>query len=88
MTKRRGNNEGSIHRLPSGTWRAQVRLNGKRLGFTSETQRKAQEWFKNIRLQIDDGLTYSSSKTTVGEFYGVMALKFKRVKTFYNLDAV
>jgi len=68
MTRRRGNNEGSVYQLPSGAWRAQIRLNGNRLGETFKTQRKAQDWLKKIRVQIDDGLTYSSLKTTVSEF--------------------
>lgn len=68
MAKRRGNKEGSIYQLPNGTWRAQVRLNGERLGFTADTRKKAQEWLKKIQAQIDDGLTYSSSKITVSEF--------------------
>jgi len=42
MAKKRGNSEGTIHRLPSGSWRAQVSLEGRRLSHTSQTRQEAQ----------------------------------------------
>jgi len=68
MAKKRANNEGTTHRLKSGTWRAQVSLNGQRLSFTSKTQYECHEWIKKTNGQIDDGMTYTSTRTTLREF--------------------
>ncbi len=68
MTKKRGNNEGSISRRPSGAWRAQVTLNGRRLSFTADSRRECQDWLKKTIHQIDDGLTFANTKITVEEF--------------------
>ena len=38
MAKKKGNNEGTITKLPSGSYRAQVTLEGQRLSFTSKTR--------------------------------------------------
>jgi len=68
MPKRRSANEGTIYQLPSGTWRAQVSLSGRRLSHTSDTQSQAREWIRDTLAQIEQGLTYSSTTTTLGEF--------------------
>ena len=68
MAKRRGNHEGSIHKLPSGSWRVQTTLNGHRLNFTAKTRQEVQEWLKKTIGQIDDGMTYASTKITVEEY--------------------
>ena len=46
MAKKRGNNEGSIHKRPNGTWRAQVSLSGTRLSFTANSRAECQTWIK------------------------------------------
>lgn len=66
--KIRGKKEGSIHRLPSGSWRAQVTLQGRRLGFTAKTRRECQEWIKKTQGQIDEGMTFASTKITLAEY--------------------
>lgn len=68
MTTKRGNNEGTIHRLPSGSFRAQVTLNGRRLGHTAKTRKECADWLRKTLGQIDDGMTYSSTKITLEEF--------------------
>ena len=68
MTKKRGNNEGSIHKLPSGRWRAQMTLEGQRLGCVFNTQREGLEWIRKTRGQIDDGMTYTSTQLSLGEY--------------------
>ncbi len=40
MTNRRGNHEGSIRKLPSGSFRVQVTINGKRIRFSAPNARK------------------------------------------------
>ncbi|RPI86534.1 MAG: hypothetical protein EHM41_08200 [Chloroflexi bacterium] len=44
MAKRRGNLEGSIHKLPSGNWRAQLNIVCKRLSHTGQS---AEEDYRN-----------------------------------------
>lgn len=68
MTTKRGNKEGTIYRRPNGKWRAQISLNGGRLGFTGNTRIEAQEWLRATQNQIDSGLTLKGAKTTYGEF--------------------
>jgi integrase len=68
MAKKRGNGEGSIHKRANGNWEVQVSLEGRRLGRTFGTQRECQEWLKKTRGQIDDGMTFSSTKLRLGEY--------------------
>ena len=66
--KIRGRNEGSISKRPNGKWRAQVSLNGKRLSFSAKTKEECFAWLRKTQNQIDEGLTYDSSKTTLAEY--------------------
>jgi integrase len=68
MAKKRGNGEGSIYKRPNGTWSVQATLQGRRLSQTFKTQRECQEWLKKTRGQIDDGMTFSSTKLRLGEY--------------------
>jgi integrase len=68
MTRKRGNNEGSIHKLPNGRWRGQVSHEGHRLSKVFHTQRECQEWVRKNHNQIEDGMTYTSTKLTLGEY--------------------
>ena len=68
MAKKRGNNEGSIHRRPNGSWRAQVTLQGRRLSHTANTRRECQDWLKKTIGQIDDGMTVAGTKISLGEY--------------------
>lgn len=68
MSKKRGNNEGSIYKRKNGTWRAQVTLDGKRLNFTGKTRKECQDWIRNILAEIDDGLNYAHTIVTVEEY--------------------
>jgi integrase len=91
MAKKRGNNEGSIHRRPTGTWRAQVTLNGRRLSFTADTRHDCQEWLKKTSGQIDGGLTFASTRITLGEFLSgwLSSLKpSKRPRTWTHYEQV
>lgn len=68
MAKRRGNNEGSIYKRPDDTWRAQVTLDGRRLSFSSKKRKECQEWLREIKNQIDEGLNYESTKVSLQGF--------------------
>ncbi len=64
---KRGNNEGTFHKLPNGKWPAQVTLEGRRLGHFFNTRGECQEWIRKTRDQIDDGLTIASAQQPLGE---------------------
>lgn len=68
MAKKRGKGEGTIYRRTNGTWRAQVTLDGHRLSFTADSWRECREWIRNTLGQIDDGLTYASTKISIQEY--------------------
>jgi integrase len=68
MTKKRGNNEGSVYKLPNGRWRGQVSHEGHRLSKVFPTQRECLDWVRKNRNQIDDGMTYSSTQLTISEY--------------------
>jgi integrase len=68
MAKRRGNKEGSIHQRDNGTWRAQVTVDGRRLSFSSKTRHEVQVWLKKTTVEIDEGMTYESTKLTFNEY--------------------
>src|SRR5450759_4514736 len=80
MAKIRGKNEGSILQLESGTWRAQVSLQGRRLGFTSKTRRECQEWIKKTINQIDKGMTFASTTVTLAEYLQGWLISIKASK--------
>ncbi len=62
MANKRGNNEGTIHKLPNGRWRAQVTLNSHRISHVFKTRGECQEWIRKTRGQIDDGMSYTSTQ--------------------------
>lgn len=68
MTRRRGNNEGTIHKRSNGVWRAQISIRGKRLSRNCKTRKECQDWLKEKVKQIDAGLTYDSANITLKEF--------------------
>lgn len=68
MAKKRSSGEGTLKQLPSGNWRAQVSLKGRRLSHTAKNQQAAREWIRSMQGQIEQGLTYDDEHTTVGKF--------------------
>lgn len=68
MARRRGNNEGSITQRPNGSWRAQVRVDGKRLSYGAETRKMCQEWLKKMIGQVDSGLSLTGALMKFSEF--------------------
>jgi integrase len=55
-------------KLPSGSFRAQVTIDGKRLGHTGRTRSECQAWLRKMLDEIDNGMTYRSSQITLGDF--------------------
>jgi integrase len=68
MTRRRGNNEGSISPRSNGTWRAQVTLQGRRLSFTAKTRRDCQEWIRQTQGQVDNGMTFAGYRQCLADY--------------------
>src|SRR4030067_3631447 len=68
MAKKRGTGEESIRKRPNGTFEVQVTLEGRRLSRTFKTQRECLEWQKKVRNQIDDGMTFKSTRFTLQEY--------------------
>lgn len=68
MVSRRGNNEGTVEKLPSGSWRARVSVDGRRLSATRRTRNEALGWIREVTGQVEAGLTYDASTTSLGSF--------------------
>ncbi|MHB8933142.1 MAG: site-specific integrase [Bellilinea sp.] len=64
---KRGHGEGSLYKRSNGTYRAQVTIEGNRVGKTFKLRKDAQDWIATINGQVKQGLTYNSAKTTVDE---------------------
>ncbi len=92
MSKRRANQEGSIHfRKEDGTWRAQITLDGHRLSYTAKTKRECQEWLKKTISQIDGGLSYMGANMKFSEYldnWMKMIKENRRQKTYAQYEVV
>jgi len=76
----RSHGEGSLSHRSNGTWLAQVSIEGKRVSHTFKLRKDAQEWLTSTTGQVRQGLTYSSSKTTVDELLTIW-LAMKKTKS-------
>lgn len=68
MSKRRGNQEGTIYQRANGKWRAQITIQGKRLSYTAENRKEAQKWVRQTRNEMERGLTHEGATITFGEW--------------------
>lgn len=68
MAKIRSRNEGSVFQRPDGKWRAQVSIDGRRLSFLADTKKAGLAWILETKNQIDSGLTFQATGTTLKEF--------------------
>jgi len=68
MTRKRGQNEGSIYKRKDGLWVAQVTIQGKHTSKYFKLQSEASKWLHNTRTQIQDGLTLAGAQTTLKDF--------------------
>jgi integrase len=64
----RSRGEGSLYQLPSGTWRGQVTIEGRRLSYTARTKNEVVTWIRSTTDQVEKGLTWSAAKTTMEKF--------------------
>lgn len=65
---RRGKNEGSIYRRNNGSWRAQISIDGKRLGFTADSRAECNDWLRRTMDLIDHGMTFQSRNLSLREY--------------------
>jgi len=68
MSRRRGNNEGSIYQRKDGLWCGQVSLEGRRLTKYGKSQKEVRQWIKEMLAKIDGGLTYEGTEITLERF--------------------
>ena len=77
MPKRRGNNEGTLHKRSSGSWRASVSVDGRRIWRTFKNKREAQAWLRQTLEEIDQGLSFDGSQTSLNEFMSKWLVSIK-----------
>ena len=65
---KRGNNEGTIYQLPSGSWRAQIYIKGHRIGKTNKSKREAQLWLRKMLEKTTNGYTGKGSSVLYKDF--------------------
>ncbi len=68
MAKRRSNNEGTIYKRLHGKWRAQVTIGGQRLSYTGNSLKECQKWIREIRIQVDNGLTDKGTEMRLEDY--------------------
>ena len=66
--KIRGRNEGSIYQRSSGSWRAQISLNGKRISFSAKTKTECQKWSREKQFHLDQGYDHHGGKIILGTY--------------------
>ncbi len=66
--KIRGRNEGSIHKRSYGAYRAQIYLDGKRVGKTFKTKAEAQDWLSQMKYHLGRGYDLEGSQMTLREY--------------------
>jgi len=67
VAKKRANGEGTIYK--SGKrWRAQISINGKRIGNSFNSKSEALKWRDSMRNKVNKGLTYEATKITVYQY--------------------
>jgi integrase len=68
VRKKRSKQEGSLHQLPSGSWRAQVYLDGQRISHTERTKHDAQDWLRKTQEKVKIGIDLKGAQITLEEF--------------------
>jgi len=74
---KRGNNEGTIYKMASGKYRAQVSLGSNRVSISRPTRHECQVWMRKMHDQIDEGLTITAVRILIKNY---MALYLEGAK--------
>lgn len=91
MTKKRGQNDGTIYQRKDGTWCAQVTIEGKRLTKYSKTKAKCREWLNITLKQIEDGLSIAGANATIRDYFTEWLISVKpslRPKTWAQYEQI
>lgn len=67
-SKKRGHGEGSIYQRSSGSWRAQIIIDGMRVGKTFKKKTDAQSWKRKMQSQVEQGFDYFGSRIPLGDY--------------------
>ena len=79
---RRGNHEGTINQLPSGSWRAQIYIKGQRIGKSFKKKSQAQEWLRDISYEVGNGVRIKESQMLLKDYFqNWLMLKKNSVKS-------
>ena len=94
MAKKRGQGEGSITKMPNGTFQARIEMgrneNGNRIRKARyfKLKKEAQEWLLHIRNDIKNDAYIEPSKMTVAQWLEIWLLEYKKnhikPKTYLN----
>jgi integrase len=68
MTKRRGNDEGSIGKRKDGRYYGAIRIEGKRQWVYGETRKEVVGKIKALSQKHDQGIELSSERVTLAAF--------------------
>lgn len=91
MAKRRANQEGTVYQRDNGSWLAQVSIQGRRLSKSFSTQKEGRAWIKTKLAQIENGLSISGAKITLGEYLHYWLENYKeaiRPKTWQQYEGI
>ncbi len=89
MAKRklkRANQEGSMHQMKSGNWRAQVSLYGRRLSFSAPSQAECRDWIRKTLGKIDAGLTQEIMQLSYGDYLSDWLANIKPTVRFTTFE--
>lgn len=71
MSRKRGQNEGSVYKRKDGRWVGQVTVQSRPISKYFKTAREAREWVKVYRDQVEAGLTLDGAKMTISAFFEI-----------------
>ena len=69
MTKKRGNNKGSLFQRKDGRWVGEVLVKDQRVTKYFKTQTEGRAWLKKTTSEIENGLNFFGGQTTLREFF-------------------
>jgi integrase len=77
MTRKRGQNEGTIYKRKNGLWLAQVTIQGKRVSKYFKLQSEARDWLQTTKTQIQGGLTLAGAQTNLQDFLNQWLISYR-----------
>jgi len=85
MTRRRGNNEGSIYKRPDGSWTGQVSVGydpitgrRKRKSFYGRTRKEVSDKVAQALRDVGNGIAVEPTRTSLGEWMDKWLVRYKK----------